>query len=49
MNNPLMYHLGVTAGISDAQDGKPFNPPARTASTDFYRGYCIGYESEKLR
>ena len=49
MSKSLRYHLGITAGISDAQDGKPYSVPVMLMGTDYSAGYAIGYWSEKNR
>ena len=46
---PLDYHLGITAGISDAQDRKPYSVPVMLMGTDYSDGYAIGYHSEYFR
>ena len=45
----LDYHLGITAGISDAQDRKPYSVPIMLTGTDYSDGYAIGYHSEVMR
>ena len=49
MSKPLDYHLGITAGISDAQDHKPYSVPIMLMGTDYSDGYAIGYHSEVMR
>jgi hypothetical protein len=48
-NRSMNYHLGITIGISDAQDGKPYSVPILLMGTDYSDGYAIGYHSEVSR
>jgi len=48
MSRPLDYHLGITCGISDAQDGKPYSVPIMLMGTQFSDGYAVGYHSETI-